>query len=528
MQKIIHLWQKLTFKQLLWFTVAISVLLSLAELSTNRPIDPDSITFINAAHTYWRSGWHATLPVYPWPFFPILCVSLSHLFGLPLVSVFHLLNTGAQALLCVAFVLLSKWLTAPLRTQKIAALVILLFPFLNSIRFYATRESGYWAFALLAVCFLVRFLSRHKTRDAIAFGVCMLIAFLFRMEGLLLLIAAPLAIAAMPHHRWRFKWRLWWRANTVLLMLCAGALLYYLATLLLHIAPVGSGAKASRLHEYTVQIQHLLPHLAEQLNHDAALMGQAMLSSDAQPTQTLLLVGGLVTLCFIMIISVMQPLLAILAFYSQRLKLLPNQHGQATLLYWLLIVNLAILLLFTIENYFLATRYPAFLTLLWLSWVPFILVWLHDEYRAKRDRLTGRAWFFPLLLTVLLCIAAGGIIRFGYSKAYITQAGHWLQKNTPENALIYTNSKEVSFYAAANNEDDQRLKAIKLHDLTNDTLKDVCQYEWLALRLNHNDAVLKQAPTVQQFVSTHTALIVFANKRRDSVAIYDLRPTCHR
>ena len=125
-----------------------SVLLSLAELSTNRPIDPDSITFINAAHAYWQAGWHQAVQAYPWPFFPIACVWFNHLTHIPLVLSFHLFNTVLQAVLCIAFILLNKAIGAPLRTQKIAALVILLYPFLNSIRFYATRESGYWAFVI--------------------------------------------------------------------------------------------------------------------------------------------------------------------------------------------------------------------------------------------------------------------------------------------------------------------------------------------------------------------------------------------
>ncbi len=521
MQKIIRTWQQLSFKQVLWFTFIMSLLLSLAELCSSRPIDPDSITFINAAHVFWQSGWHAAVKTYPWPFFPIVCVSLSHFTMLPLVVVFHLFNTLAQALLCISFVVLSKLLGASHRIQKIAALVILLFPFLNSIRVYATRESGYWAFALLAVCFLIRFMQQRKLKNALYFGLSMSIAFLFRVEGLVMLIAAPIAIFAMPHHRWNFKWRLWCRANCVFICALGLLLVYHVIHTQLHL----NSDTTSRLDEYQKQFMQLLPHLSQQLRTDAALMGQAILSADATPTQTLLLISGLVGLCFVITISVMQPLIALLAVYGQSQKLISNQYGQATLLYWLLFVNSAMLLLFTFEHYFLAPRYPAFLTLLWLSWLPFSLNRLYEHYQRKHDSITGRHWFFPTLLLLLIVIALGGIVRFGYSKAYIQQAGVWLNHNTAVNTKLYSNSKEVCFYAAANNEDAIRLNNQDQQALTT-ALLNPCAYDWLAIRLNRNDDALKHDVIIKNFLNTHQSKIIFNNKRQDVVLIYNMQAIC--
>ncbi len=521
MHKIIQTWQQLSFKQSLYFTVIVSLLLSLAELCSSRPIDPDSITFINTAHIFWQSGWHTAVKVYPWPFFPIVCVSLSHFTMLPLVAAFHLFNTLAQALLCLSFVVLSKLLGATQRTQKIAALVILLFPFLNSIRVYATRESGYWAFALLAVCFLIRFMQRRQLKHAFYFGLSMGVAFLFRVEGLLMLIAAPMAIFAMPHHRLAFKWRLWCRANLVFISVLFLLFIYHVIHTQLNQSP----NPTSRLDEYQQQLMQLLPHLSQQLRADAALIAQAILNADSAPTQNLLLISGLVGLCLYITVSVMHPIIALLAVYGQSQKLISNHSGQATLLYWLLLVNLVMLLLFTFERYFLAPRYPAFLALLWLSWVPFALNRLYEHYQTKNPSITGRHWFFPTLLFMLILIALGGIIRFGYSKAYVQQAGQWLHQNTAVNAKFYSNSKEVNFYEAANNEDVQRLNGQDQKDL-HSTLQTPCVYDWIAIRLNQNDQALKRDTVIQAFLQHYHPHIVFHNKRQDAVLIYNMQTIC--
>lgn len=520
MPNLMLAWQQLSFKHLLYLTFWCSLALSLAELATGRPIDPDSITFINAAHAYGKFGWHAALQTYPWPFFPIAGLVLSRLSHLPIAVTFHIINTLAQALLCISFVLLSRQLGASLRTQKVAALVILLYPFLNSIRVYATRESGYWALALIAVVFLLRFMSRHRQRDALAFGVAMSLAFLFRVEALLMLITVPLAIFLMPAHRWRYKWQLYWRANVVLFILILIAVAYHALGFDHTVTNVHE--KTSRLQEYYLQLHQLLPQLSQQIRLDAQQMGQLILSPDAQPTQTLLLSGGLVMLCLVIIIKVMQPLLVVLAVYSQVQRLMPNNYGQATLLGWLLVVNFLMLLLFTFERYFLATRYPVFLTLIGLAWVPFALTRLYDQYHNKAPQLSGRHWFFPSLMCLLILTALGGVVRFGYSKAYITQAGQWLYQTLPANAKLYSNSREVAFYAANGNADPQRLEHQDLRVLS-DALEHPCRYDWLAIRLNRDDP---QETVTRHFLAQNIPHKIFMNKRRDAVNIYTKPLNC--
>lgn len=515
-------WQQLSFHQTLWLTVALSLLLSALELAPNNPIDPDSITFINAAHAYWQSGWHAGLQAYPWPFFPILCISASKLLHLPLVAAVHCINSLAQALLCLSFVLISRQLGASIRVQKMAAVVILLYPFLNSIRVYGTRESGYWAFALLAIYYLLCFMQRKQTRHAIAFGVSMLLAFLFRMEGLLMLIAAPLAIFIMPHHRMPFKWRLYVRANIV----CAAALvmsLVYLA--LFHHSNATHPGSPSRLQEYYLQVHSLLPHLWQQLNDNADKMGQAILTDDSKPTQLTLLLSGVIGLCLIITIQVMKPIVCLLALYGQTQRLISNTYGQAGVLYGLLGVNAIILLLFSFEHYFVATRYPALLTFIWICWLPFVLVHLYDQYRTKATGLTGQFWFFPTLVFILSITALGGVVRFGYSKAYITEAGQWLAQHTSANSRLYTNSKTVAFYAAEHNENSVRLAHQDLQAI-HTALQNPCHYDWLALWITRNDAGLLQDPVVADFMRQHVPQHAFRNRRQDVVDLYDMRGSC--
>jgi hypothetical protein len=124
-------------------------------------------------------------------------------------------------------------------------------------------------------------------------------------------------------------------------------------------------------------------------------------------------------------------------------------------------------------------------------------------------------------------LAIGGIVRFGHSKAYITQAGDWLYQHTPAVARLYTNSKEVAFYAANSNQNPQRVAQQDQQDVLI-ALKNPCQYDWIALRLNRNDEDLLQNATIQAFISHHQPQITFANKRRDSVLIYAMQDRCQQ
>jgi hypothetical protein len=110
-------------------------------------------------------------------------------------------------------------------------------------------------------------------------------------------------------------------------------------------------------------------------------------------------------------------------------------------------------------------------------------------------------------------MAIGGLVRFGYSKTYLTQSGAWLQQNMPLQTKFYTNSRIVNFYAGR--EDDDSLES--------GVLKNPCHYDWIALRVNQHESL---PPAIQALIKAQTATKIFKNSRHDQVLIYQTQEYC--
>ena len=501
--------KRLSYFQLLLLSAGISLLFSFFAWLPNNPINVDGILYIQTSQAYQQGGWHAAFAIYPWPFFSVFAAWMNKLTGLELLDCFTLINALLQVLIVVTFIDLNKTLGGNATCQRWAAFVILIYPLLNSIRDYATRDSGYWAFGLIAVCCLIQCMKTPKWPYALSWGISMAIASLFRVEGVILLALAPLVIFCSSEN-WGIKGYRFFQANIILFSAAFIGAAFY------HFHPSADSNHASRLIEIKEQLLSTIPHAWTKLNTDAALLGKAILDSTSIENGRLILIGGLTYLFLYATIAVIKPLYFLLGLYGQATGLIRNDHGQLTLLFWLLIINVIMLFIFTWERYFLATRYPVFMALLWMCWVPFALQVIAEAWSESKQKFAGGAWLWPLILLILACMAVGGLVRFGYSKSYVTHAGYWLNQHTEENTTLLTNSKEIYFYASTRLTNPVRAQHITL--MTDEkSLDDDCHYDWIALRVNTNDA---PSSALQQFMQTHTPTKEFVNKRHDEVLIY--------
>ncbi len=493
--------KQLSYRQLLLFSALLSLLFSFFEILPGAPINLDGVWYIHVAKIYWQSGWSAAMALYPWPFLPIFAAWISHFSGLSLLLTFHLINFLCQALIIISFIKLTKILGGNMACQRWAALVILIFPYLNSTRAYITRDFGYWGFGLLAVTFLIQYLQGSRWRHALLWGLCILIAALFRVEGLLIFAAAPLALWLQPTWPWKKKFLNYLIANGFLILVGIFFLSWH------HLHP--QAAHASRLMEFRDQLLHIIPQTFYHLQSDALKIQVAVLNELSKDNAFPMLIGGLGAVFIFSIVSAFKPLYLLLACYGQAKKLIHNSSGEVFLLAWLIIFNAIMVAIFVIEKYFSAPRYPVFLILLWMAWVPFSLAYLDEAWKNKRFS----HWFWWLIILILIFMAIGGLVRFGYSKTYLTQSGAWLQQNMPLQTKFYTNSRIVNFYAGR--EDDDSLES--------GVLKNPCHYDWIALRVNQHESLPR---AIQAFVTAQTPTKIFKNSRHDQVLIYQTKEFC--
>ena len=158
-------------------------------------INNDGVEYIRAAEQFAARNWAGAFAVHQWPFFSFLMWGTSVVLGTSYEVAGQLLNTSfftASSLLFVGVV--RAFGGTSRRLTILAALVAVLHPAFNEYRAFIIRDAGYLAFYLLALLYLARSLQAPAGRYPAAVLVALLVASLFRVEGVVFLLSAPLLI----------------------------------------------------------------------------------------------------------------------------------------------------------------------------------------------------------------------------------------------------------------------------------------------------------------------------------------------
>jgi hypothetical protein len=201
---------------------------------------------------------------------------------------------------------------------------------------------------------------------------------------------------------------------------------------------------------------------------------------------------------------------AVLVVYAWTKHCLALDKPARLVLWAYIAVNVLITAAFLVDYMFLTKRYLLALTLLLMLWVPFALERLIELRHVRR-------WVLPVVLLWILGSALGGVIDFGYSKAYVRDAGRWLAAHASAKTVIYSNDALVMFYS---DHFGNRIfeQAVQFKDMTMLANGKWRQYEYLALKVNPQE--LKSSAVIQEIGAQTAPVAVFANKRGDEVIIY--------
>ncbi|MEO1866240.1 MAG: hypothetical protein ABGX98_10845, partial [Pseudomonadota bacterium] len=188
-------------------------------------VNNDAVEYIRAAELFAARNWSGAFNVHQWPFFSALMWITSAALDVDYEVAGYVLNTVFFTLATIFFVLtVHAFGGTSRRILTIAALVAVLHPSFNEYRAYIIRDAGYLAFYLFALFCL----ARHSTMPsrATVFGtiVALMLASLFRIEGVVFLLATPLLFVVTRRNT---NGHLWKRlsillASTVLLAIILG------------------------------------------------------------------------------------------------------------------------------------------------------------------------------------------------------------------------------------------------------------------------------------------------------------------
>jgi hypothetical protein len=484
-----------------WIAALCSVLLSYDGVLRATVVNPDGICYLQSAATIGTAGLHAATQLCgqaQWPFYSMLIHGLAVVTHTTTLTAAFLLNGLLSLLSVVTFIYIVALLGGRGHLLWLAALTVLLAHEFNSVREYVIRDHGFWAFYLLSVAALMRYFRSHRWQEVVLWVASLVVATLFRVEGVIFMVLVP--VVALLDSGQRLRSFLQLNTLNILAGIALGAYLFYHPDQL----------QGNRLGEIEYQFVHGLSGLWLMFQTKAAALGQYVLSNYSARDASLVLFLLLMVWYAVSVVTNLSLVYAVLVVYAWTKHCLALDKPARLVLWAYIAVNVLITAAFLVDYMFLTKRYLLALTLLLMLWVPFALERLIELRHVRR-------WVLPVVLLWILGSALGGVIDFGYSKAYVRDAGRWLAAHASAKTVIYSNDALVMFYS---DHFGNRIfeQAVQFKDMTMLANGKWRQYEYLALKVNPQE--LKSSAVIQEIGAQTAPVAVFANKRGDEVIIY--------
>lgn len=499
------------------FAIFFSLLLSTWAALKTSVINPDAICYLASAAAMSKGLMVAThlCAQAKWPFYSMLIFGLSHLTGFSYLTAAYLLDGFFSLISVVTFIAIVSTLTLRTRIVALSAAVILLAHKFNALRVEIVRDHGFWAFYLLSFFFLLQYFNvanithtqkkLHQWCYALLWSVSLVVATLFRIEGIIFLILLPYLVFFEKRTQITYRLGHFFQLNLLAIVGCVALLSWML---------IHPEQYLGRLPEIKFQMSHGLVALTQSFYQLVQALAHYVLNSYSVHDANKIAVGMLLSWYMINVVANISLIYAVLILYAWWKKL-GNFTPQTKRILWAYIaINVSITLVFLVDNLFLAQRYLIALSLVLMLWVPFTLDDLIYQWRVRR---------WPLLLAIILIGIYGlsGVFNWGHSKKYIRNAGDWLALHAAAHSKIYSNDYQVLYYSQHVGDDIFTLGKgfFDSKQIANGKWQ---QYDYVALRINKNELMQKKW-VLNEFHFQPVSL--FQNERGDQVRIYQIRKT---
>lgn len=452
-------------------------------------INPDGTLYVQAASKFAAGEWKEGFEIYSWPFYSLLIAGTSSVSGIGLEAAAHVLDSLFYVIVSVTFVSIVRLLGASERVVFWSALIVLIYPGLNENRSSVLRDPGYLALYLLALFFFLRYQREPLWRHALGWGLCMTAATLFRMEGVVLLVLVPIVLLVDPTRSWRERFRVFVRAHVIVCAAMAAVLIAWMAA---RDTELWATLAESRLGRSGVLLGAVRRILFQTLPNRAHLLADTLLSPSSAryaPAVIAITIGAIVVWESFKTLTLLNALL--IGAATRFRPVFANGTFRTT---WkaLLILNVLILVVVAVINFYLTGRSGLALALTLMLVAPFGLAGLYTQWSGRRGFSLRRDWIFPAVCVLVAVTAVDGLVSFSPSKRHIKEAGIWVRENMTRASRVFTNDTILAHYAGTRPETllgkDPRTSAL-------DVLRDGGwkRYDILAVRVRKKHAELASA-----------------------------------
>lgn len=490
-----------------------SLVFSFVALSYQQPFNVDGIKYLDTATAFLQGGIHAAISSYGWPFYSVLIALTSKFTSLSLENSAFLLNAALNTLTILTFIFLVKALGGNRPTQFFGAVVILIYPFLNHDRDNILRDFGYYAFGLISLLFFIRFLQHRNWRFAIYWGMSTLVAALFRIEGSVFLLIAPFAIFLLPELSIKTRIHSFLKIHCITFICGISFLAWFLMGEHLRTLDLG------RFWEPLFYLQRGSSVIASNLHDKSELLRQTLFNDGLLHPIKSFLVAGLIGVLIHSVITTMGLFSMVLAYHAFRYRLIPAANVAFLGWFTYLLLNIVIISVFLLTQFFLSERYLVLFCLLLLLSTPFSLTTIYTNWREQKVCFTGKKWVFPLVCVFLATMLIHSLSHFGVSKTYIIQTGNWVDNHLPKTSRVFSNNSQLFYYC--HREGDQNVQRSFSDDeiLANILKINFKNYDYLVLTIGHDQTAIKNK--ILDFLKT-SPIKEYQNNRGDKALVIQL------
>lgn len=414
-------------------TAILSLLTSLWLFSSRDIISRDAVIYVSAAQELLDHGLAAALHIYYWPFYYIVIAAFHTITGFSIEISAYLLTILLETVISVAFVKVYEKIAFDGARLWVAMLFILTFVTLNDYKGDIWREYGFWAFSLLAIYQFISYFQTHKKANAYLWQLFILVATLFRTEGIAFAALAPFYFLFI--RRQSFSERI----KNVLIL---NSFFYSAGLIAIAAALASSQLQALIINNLPFQIIYLSPKdILGNFNLAADNFSKYVLPFDYSEGYSHFIIGsGLLSMLMFKLISNFN-LVYFGIWLTGSYQRWIHKKAESNIIYYFASIALLVLLVFITTRLFVSTRYTVFLLLLiglvFIQYLDYILYYL-KQHKKKF-----------LLIALGIFIAAqylDSIITTGAKKFPIQQGGVWLAEQVKADDKIACNEKRFDYY----------------------------------------------------------------------------------
>lgn len=486
------------FKRLPVFALAVlgSILLSLWRIHVNELVNQDAVFYLQAAAGDLESARYLN----NWLFYSWSIRFLGDGLGIELLGAAYLLNTLLNAMLVYAFLRVVELFNGNTSSLVWAALVILSIPYLNENRAEIIRGHGYWAFSMLGLIYYIRLFREFSWWNLAGWTVSMVLATLFRIEGLVIMVVAPLGLLLNTRISWHDRWFGLLKSSIPLLL---GGVFLVISYLLLD-------SFQNRLLEVFESLAKLGNALLSEIPRKADVLRQKLFPLFSRE-------GALLSIYVILLFMIIKDFIESMSLpyfmiwlFRRRFPASGLATDAAPIIGFFVSVNFIVLVLYMLLNFVMVSRYTMMISMLLLIVVAFALSELH------RRKVTGGSkehrLFFNIMVLAIVLMFIAGIKTSGSKKLYVLDAANWMQQNLPAKTRVGTDYQKhrLEYYTNYAGEGRSKDIYVEVNDIYNKKFS-MSQFDYFMLRVKAGalvaksstiDGVLKQAEKIHELMDS--------------------------